>query len=113
MYSELALVAGKGMATGSFAKQLGDINLPRNEDVDCSIELDDINDNTTKGIEEFSRFNRKRSRATNKDNMIAILLEQIGGVASALKKMSKNQLDVAELYKGVVEVEGSDEATLA
>ncbi|KAL3742449.1 hypothetical protein ACJRO7_017860 [Eucalyptus globulus] len=51
--------------------------------------------------------------ATNKDDRFAILSEQIGEVANAIKKMSQNQLDVAELYKEVMEVEGFDEATLA
>ncbi|XP_030548517.1 uncharacterized protein LOC115753835 [Rhodamnia argentea] len=112
MYNELALVAGKDMATGSFAKQFGDIDLPPTVDVDYSIDLDDSSDNITKGIEDPSRVNRKRSRAPNKDDKFAMLSEQIGEVASALKKMSKNQLDVAELYKEVMEVEGFDEATL-
>ncbi|KAK2632636.1 hypothetical protein EUGRSUZ_L01297 [Eucalyptus grandis] len=42
-----------------------------------------------------------------------MLSEQIGEVANAIKKMSQNQLDVAELYKEVMEIEGFDEATLA
>lgn len=113
MYDELALVAGRDMATGCFAKQFGDIDLPSFGDSDFSTELDDGNDNTTKGIEDPSRFNRKRSRATNKDDRFAMLSEQIGEVANAIKKMSQNQLDVAELYKEVMEVEGFDEATLA
>ncbi|KAI3442327.1 Dof-type domain-containing protein [Psidium guajava] len=112
MYDELALVAGKDMATGSFAKQFGDIDLPPTMNLDCSIGLDDSSDNTTKGTEDPSRVNRKRNRATNKDDKFAMLSKQIGEVASALKKMSKNELDVAELYKEVMEVEGFDEATL-
>lgn len=113
MYDEFALVVGRDMATGCFAKQFGDINLPSFGDSDFSTELEDGNDNTTKGIEDPSRFNRKRSRATNKDDRFAILLEQIGEVVNAIKRMSQNQLDVAELYKEVMEVEGFDEATLA
>lgn len=113
MYNELALVAGRDMATGCFAKQFGDVDLPSFGDSDFSTELDDGNDNTTKGIEDPSRFNRKRSRATSKDDRFAMLSEQIGEVANAIKKMSQNQLDVAELYKEVMEVEGFDEATLA
>ncbi|KAL3716404.1 hypothetical protein ACJRO7_008063 [Eucalyptus globulus] len=84
MYDELASVAIKDMAMGCFAKQFGDINLPYFGDADFSIELDDGNDNTTKGIEDPSRFNRKRSRATNKDDRFAMLLEQIGEVANAM-----------------------------
>ncbi|KAL3755174.1 hypothetical protein ACJRO7_002261 [Eucalyptus globulus] len=82
MYDELALVAGKDMATRCFAKQFGDIDLP------------------SFGIEDPSRFNRKQSRATNKDDKFAMLSEQIGEVANAMKKM-------------LTEVEGFDEATLA
>ncbi|KAL3750462.1 hypothetical protein ACJRO7_011463 [Eucalyptus globulus] len=86
MYGELALVAG----------QFGDIDLPPLGDVDFSTELDDSNDNTKKGIEDPSRFNRKQSHATNKDD-----------------RLSQNQLVFVELYKEVMEVEGFDEATLA
>ncbi|KAI3442956.1 C2H2-type domain-containing protein [Psidium guajava] len=112
IYNELALVAGKDMAIRSFAKQFDDIDLPPTMDVNYSIDLDDCSDNTMKGIEDPSRVNRKQSRATNKEDKFVMLLEQIGEIASTLKKMSKNRLHVAELYKEVMEVEGFDEATL-
>ncbi|KAF8041985.1 hypothetical protein BT93_A0550 [Corymbia citriodora subsp. variegata] len=112
MYDQLALVAGKDMATGCFAKQFGDIDLPSSVDMDFSTELDDNSDNTMKRTEDPSRFNRKRSRATNKDDRFAMLSEQIGEVANAMKKLSQNHLDIAELYKEVMGVEGFDEATI-
>ncbi|KAF8041281.1 hypothetical protein BT93_A0024 [Corymbia citriodora subsp. variegata] len=113
MYDQLALVAGKDMATGCFVKQFGDIDLPSSVDMDFSTELDDNFDNTMKRIEDPSRFNRKQSRATTKDDRFAMLSEQIGEVANAMKKLSQNHLDIAELYKEVISVEGFDEATLA
>ena len=117
MYEAMAIVVGKDMATGNYAKSYVDVNLEQNtEEQSISIENEGEYEETFKGKETSSssaqkRQHRKRNRMYE-DNGVEKLSKKIGDVAFAIQSLSKNQLDVNELYTEVMKIEGFDEITL-
>ncbi|KAL9354448.1 hypothetical protein Peur_052418 [Populus x canadensis] len=102
MYEAMAIVVGKDMATGNYAKSYADVNLEENtEEQSVSIENEEEYEETSKGKETSSS-----------NDGVEKLSKQIGDVALAIQSLSKNQLDVNALYAEVMKIEGFDEITL-
>ncbi|XVE60148.1 hypothetical protein DITRI_Ditri05aG0104300 [Diplodiscus trichospermus] len=112
----MALVVGKDIATGSFAKSFTDL------DMDTEIDSTPLQDEFD--FEEVSkesnipstqkRSHRKRKRNSNSDDEgIEKLTMEAKEVAIALKEMSKNRIIVSNLYTEVMKTRGFDEITLA
>jgi hypothetical protein len=117
MYEAMTIVVGKDMATENYAKSYADVNLEENtEEQSISIENEGEYEETSKGKETSSssaqkRQHRKRNRMYE-DDSVEKLSKKIGDVAFAIQSLSKNQLDVNELYTEVMKIEGFDEITL-
>ncbi|OMO66500.1 hypothetical protein CCACVL1_21119 [Corchorus capsularis] len=117
----MALVAGKDMATGSFAKSFVDIDLDNINVVDQSmpIDLEPIADEEVKGKTSSSvgtsnvRSHRKRKNtqeASDQDE-IRYMADQLGEIANAIKLMAgESYLD--SLYEQVMAMEGYSEDDL-
>ena len=58
------------------------------------------------------RGNIKKRYRTYEDDSVEKLSKKIGDVAFAIQSLSKNQLDVNELYTEVMKVEGFEEIAL-
>jgi hypothetical protein len=117
MYEAMAIVVGKDIATGNYAKSYADVNMEENtEKQSISIENEEGYEETSKGKETSSsstqkRQHRKRNRIYEDDG-VEKLSKQIGDVALAIQSLSKNQLDVNALYAEVMKIKGFDEITL-
>jgi mannitol-specific phosphotransferase system IIBC component len=86
------------------------------EEQSISIENEGEYEETSKEKETSSssaqkRQHRKRNRMYEDDD-VEKLSKKIGDVAFAIQCISKNQLDVNELYTEVMKIEGFDEITL-
>jgi len=105
------------MATENYVKSYVDVNLEENtEEQLISIENEGEYEETLKGKETSSssaqkRQYRKRNRMYE-DDSVKKLSKKIGDVAFTIQSLSKNQLDVNELYTEVMKIEGFDEITL-
>ncbi|OMO78684.1 hypothetical protein CCACVL1_14184 [Corchorus capsularis] len=121
MYDEMALVAGKDMATGSFAKSFADIDLDNINVVDQSmpIDLEPIVDEEVKGKTSSSvgtsnvRSHRKRknTQEAGDQDVIRYMADQLGEIANAIKLMvGESYLD--SLYEQVMAMEGYSEDDL-
>ena len=103
MYEAMTIAVGKDMATGNYAKSYADVNLEENtEEQSISIENEGEYEETSKGKETSSfsaqkRQHRKRNCMYEDDN-VEKLSKKIGDVAFAIQNLSKNQLDINELY---------------
>jgi hypothetical protein len=117
MYEVMTIVVGKNMATENYVKSYADVNLEENtEEQSISIENEGEYEETSKEKETSSssaqkRQHRKRNRMYEDDG-VEKLSKKIGDVAFAIQSLSKNQLDVNELYTEVMKIEGFDEITL-
>jgi hypothetical protein len=117
MYEAMTIVVGKDMATGNYAKSYADINLEENTEVQfISIENEGKYEETSKGKETSSssaqkRQHKKRNRMYE-DDSVEKLSKKIRDVAFAIQSLSKNQLDVNELYTEVMKIEGFEEIAL-
>ncbi|XP_030539630.2 uncharacterized protein LOC115747559 [Rhodamnia argentea] len=128
MYDEMALVVGRDMATGSFAKQFKDIDAT---EVDSSpVDLGDDFDELMKGSKTSSstvpseKRSHKRRRCSDMDDKYATLSTQIGEMASAMKSLNQTaaqyhkisnkvmKAEYSKLYNEVMKVDGHDELTL-
>jgi len=94
-----------------------DVNLEENtKEQSISIKNEGEYEETSKEKEtSFSsaqkRQHGKRNRMYEDDN-IEKLSKKIGNIAFAIQSLSKNQLDINELYIEVMKIEGFDEITL-
>jgi len=117
MYEAMTIVVGKDMATGNYTKSYANVNLEENtKEQSISIENEGEYEETSKGKETSSssaqkRQHRKRNRMYE-DDSVENLSKKIGDVAFAIQSLSKNQLDVNELYTEVMKIEGFDKITL-
>ncbi|KAI5585753.1 hypothetical protein BDE02_06G166100 [Populus trichocarpa] len=105
------------MATENYVKSYVDVNLEENtEEQLISIENEGEYEETLKGKETSSSSTQKRQyRKRNRmyeDDSVKKLSKKIGDVAFTIQSLSKNQLDVNELYTEVMKIEGFDEITL-
>jgi hypothetical protein len=99
MYNKMAIVVGKDMATGSFAKSFNDV-VQHNNVHDLDLDFDDV---SSKGKYVASsdscsnkRSHRKRSRDDNEDSY-NFISEKLGDVALALQTLNK-EVDTDHLY---------------
>jgi hypothetical protein len=105
------------MATGNYVKSYVDVNLEENtEEQLISIENEGEYKETLKGKEtSSSSAQKKQYRKRNRmyeDDSVKKLSKKIGDVVFAIQSLSKNQLDVNELYTEVMKIEGFDKITL-
>jgi len=117
MYEAMTIVVGKDMVTGNYAKSYADINLEENIEVQSiSNENEGEYEETLKGKETSSSNTQKRQHKkryrTYEDDSVEKLSKKIGDVAFAIQSLSKNQLDINELYTEVMKVEGFEEIAL-
>ncbi|KAL9357073.1 hypothetical protein Peur_050326 [Populus x canadensis] len=117
MYKAMTIVVGKDMTTGNYVKSYVDINLEENNEVQSiSIENEREYEETSKSKETSSSSAQKRQHKKKnqmyKDDSVEKLSKKIGDVAFAIKSLSKNQLDVNELYKEVMKIEGFEEIAI-
>ncbi|KAL0003557.1 hypothetical protein SO802_017338 [Lithocarpus litseifolius] len=108
MYDELAIVVGKDMATGSFAKSYVDIDTEQ-ENAE-STEM--VGDNGEEGVVDKGKNavessttgstlskSRKRGRAPPPDdNALTYLSDQLKEIAVALKEINRGPVDYIGLY---------------
>ncbi|KAK2982592.1 hypothetical protein RJ640_002081 [Escallonia rubra] len=95
MYEEMALVAGKAIATGD-----------DNEVVAKG------KDGSSTATSSCGRQHRKRKRE-DEDTRYDKLVGEIGQVALAIKQLTKNELVISDLYDEVMKTKGFDETFLA
>jgi hypothetical protein len=103
MYEAMTIVVEKDMATGNYVKSFADINLEENIEVQSiSIENEEEYEETSKGKETSSSSTQKRQHKKRnrmyEDDSVEKLSKKIGDVAFAIQSLSKNQLDVNEIY---------------
>ncbi|PPS07030.1 hypothetical protein GOBAR_AA13602 [Gossypium barbadense] len=110
-YDEMALVVGKYMETGNFAKTFADIDLDDgNQD---SVPIDYNNEETEEvrtKVSSSDTSKRKRKNAQENDNeQIKFVGEQLGKIANALEQFTADK--TPHLYEKVmsIEVEGFDD----
>lgn len=116
MYDEMAIVVGKDMATGSFAKSFTDVVQHDNIlDSDLDLDFDDVSSKgkyvASSDSGSTKRSHRKRSRDDSEDGY-NLISEKLGEVALALQALNKG-VDADHLYQEVMKVEGYDEFMLA
>ena len=122
MYDEMALVAGKDMASESFAKSFTDIDLDETNEAD-SIFVDvetgvneEVRGKTSSSIatsQPRSHRKRKKDQESVEDDKLDSMAEHLGEIANALKKFTDDQVITAHLYDQVMSMEGFDEESLA
>jgi len=117
MYEAMTIVVEKDIATKNYVKSYADINLEKNTEVQSiSIENKGEYEELQKGKKTSSSSAQKRQhRKINRmyeDDGVEKLSKKIGDVAFAIQSLSKNQLDVNELYIEMMKIEGFDEITL-
>ncbi|XP_012485540.1 uncharacterized protein LOC105799493 [Gossypium raimondii] len=105
-YDEMALVVGKDMATGSFARTFADIDLDDgNEDsmpVDCdNEEAEEVRTNVYSS--GTSKRKRKSGQESLVDEQIKFVGEQLGKIANALEQFTADK--TSQLYKQVMSME--------
>jgi hypothetical protein len=117
MYEAMTIVIRKDMATENYAKSYADVNFEENiEEQSISIENEGEYEETSK--EKGTSFSSARNRQHRKrnrmyeDDSVEKLSKNIGDVVFAIQSLSKNQLDVNELYIEVMKIEGFDAITL-
>ncbi|KAL4600211.1 hypothetical protein ACB092_11G181900 [Castanea dentata] len=120
MFDEMALVVGKDMATGGFSKGVGDIGVEALDDSPPLVDADVDDISKKKQVDPShvasneTRSHRKRSHATMiEDAVYQDLSIQLGKVASAIEKISENQLNFVSLYEEVMKMDGFEENMLA
>ncbi|PPE02174.1 hypothetical protein GOBAR_DD00772 [Gossypium barbadense] len=114
-YDEMALVVGKDMATGSFARTFADIDLDDgNQDsvpVDCdNEEAEEVRKNVSSS--GTSKRKRKNVQESAVDEQIKFVGEQLGKIANALEQFTADK--TPRLYEQVMsmEEEGFDDDVL-
>jgi hypothetical protein len=109
MYDKMAIVVGKDMVTGNFAKSFNDV-VQHNNVYDLDLDFDDVSSKgkyvASSNSGSNKRSHRKRSCDDNEDsyNFIA---KKLGDVALALQTLNK-EVDTYHLYQEVMKVEGYD-----
>ncbi|KAI9396309.1 hypothetical protein POPTR_004G108960v4 [Populus trichocarpa] len=109
----MTIIVGKDMATRNYAKSYADVNLEENaEEQSISIENEGEYEETSKEKETSSSSAHKQGCQFRFDDGVEKLSKKIADVVFAIQNLSKNQLDVNELYTKVMKIEGFDEITL-
>ena len=120
MFDEMALVVGKDMATGGFSKGVGDVGVEALDDSPPLVDADVDDISKKKQVDPShvasneTRSHRKRSHATMIEDVVYQDLSiKLGKVASAIEKISENQLNFGSLYEEVMKMDGFEENMLA
>jgi len=117
MYDEMAVVVGKDVTRGSYAKSFNDIVQTREETINLE-EKDNGDSDTVKKNDKQSTSSvpvesrRGRKRAHEDDTDLQTISAQMGDVAAALQMISKSKLDIDLLYQEVMRIEGFEEEFL-
>ncbi|KAK8370284.1 hypothetical protein V6Z12_A01G168200 [Gossypium hirsutum] len=105
-YDEMALVVGKDMATGSFARTFADIDLDDgNQDsvpLDCYNEEDE-EVRTNVSSSGTSKRKRKNVQESVVDEQVKFVGEQLGKIANALEQFTADK--TPQLYEQVMSME--------
>ncbi|PPE01391.1 hypothetical protein GOBAR_DD01572 [Gossypium barbadense] len=105
-YDEMALVVGKDMATGSFARTFADIDLDDgNQDsvpIDCDNEKTEVV-RTKVSSSGTSKCKRKNVQESVIDDQIKFVGEQLGKIANALEQFTADK--TPHLYEEVMSME--------
>ncbi|KAK1392854.1 hypothetical protein POM88_011910 [Heracleum sosnowskyi] len=119
MYDEMQLVVGKDIATGLYAKSFIDVDSASTEmdshPVDDIAEKETSESSAPSKQKRSHRKRKERSSDANVDddgNGIKELAIEVREIAKAMKDMSKQQLNVSELYEEVMKMEGFSEIIL-
>ena len=112
MYDELAIVAGKDMAMGSFAKSYVDIDTEQNNVESTEMVADNgeegVVDKGKNAVESSTTGStilksRKRGRAPpSDDSVLNDLSDQLKEIAIALKEINQGPVDYTGLYSEVM-----------
>ncbi|KAK8336106.1 hypothetical protein V6Z12_A09G097800 [Gossypium hirsutum] len=105
-YDEMALVVGKDMATGSFARTFADINLDDGDQ--DSVPLDYYNEEdeeirTNVSSSGTSKRKRKNVQESVVDEQVKFMGEQLGKIANALEQFTADK--TPQLYEQVMSME--------
>ncbi|PPR88509.1 hypothetical protein GOBAR_AA32176 [Gossypium barbadense] len=108
-YDEMALVVGKDMAIGSFARTFADIDL--DDDNQDSVPIDCGNEETEEvrtNVSSSGTSKRKRKKAQESfiDEQIKFVGEQLGKIANALEQFIANK--TPHLYEEVMSMEAEE-----
>ena len=108
MYDELSIVAGKDMATGSFAKSYVDIDTEQNNvestEMVANNEEEGVVDKGKNAMESSTTGStisksHKRGRASpSDDSLLTDLSDQLKEIAVALKEINRGPVDYTGLY---------------
>ncbi|KAL3751113.1 hypothetical protein ACJRO7_011998 [Eucalyptus globulus] len=124
MYDEMVVVVGRDIATGSFAKQFGDIDATEvdSSPVDLGDDFDDFDElmkgsKTCSSIVHLEKRSHKRRKGSNNDDKYVALSTQLGEMASTIKSLAHTDVDhsqvyYSQLYNEMMKVDGYDEITL-
>nr|XP_027076068.1 uncharacterized protein LOC113699922 [Coffea arabica] len=116
LYDEMAVVVGKDLATGSFAKSFVDVNLetpfvPKTS-VETSVEQKDVTSARSSEVRATSSGTKQHRKRNRSNEDIEKMSQQLGEVAAALNKISANKLDVNQLHEEIMNIEGYSEEFL-
>ncbi|XP_071923780.1 uncharacterized protein [Coffea arabica] len=120
LYDEMAVVVGKDLATGSFAKSFVDVNLetpfvPKTSvetSEETSVEQKDVTSARSSEVRATSSGTKQHCKRNRSNEDIAKMSQQLGEVAAALNKISANKLDVNQLHEEIMNIEGYSEEFL-
>ncbi|MFQ6643014.1 hypothetical protein Gotur_017605, partial [Gossypium turneri] len=105
-YDEMALVVGKDMATGSFARTFADIDLDDGNQDSVSIDCDNEKTEeirTKVSSSGTSKRKRKNVQESVVDEQIKLVGEQLGKIANALEQFTTDK--TPHLYEEVMSME--------
>ncbi|XP_071928619.1 uncharacterized protein [Coffea arabica] len=120
LYDEMAVVVGKDLATGSFAKSFVDVNLetpfvPKTSvetSEETSVEQKDVTSARSSEVRATSSGTKQHRKRNRSNEDIEKMSQQLGEVAAALNKISANKLDVNQLHEEIMNIEGYSEEFL-
>ncbi|CDP19744.1 unnamed protein product [Coffea canephora] len=112
LYDEMAVVVGKDLATGSFAKSFVDVNLETPFVPKTSVEQKDVTSARSSEVRATSSRTKQHHKRNRSNEDIEKMSQQLGEVAAALNKISANKLDINQLHEEIMKIEGYSEEFL-
>ena len=112
LYDEMAVVVGKDLATGSFAKSFVDVNLETPFVPKTSVEQKDVTSARSSEVRATSSGTKQHRKRNRSNEDIEKMSQQLGEVAAALNKISANKLDINQLHEEIMKIEGYSEEFL-
>ncbi|XP_012462792.2 uncharacterized protein LOC105782539 [Gossypium raimondii] len=105
-YDEMALVVGKDMATGSFARTFADIDLDDGNQDSVSVDCDNEEAEEVRTNVSSSGTSKRKSKNVQEsvvDEQIKFVGEQLGKIANALEQFTADK--TPQLYEQVMSME--------